>query len=477
MKKFHGIILSYIWQTVTDANLPNNLTEEEREAWISEVDLWVPHFPFLTGIIYSIDSSRANGRPSTCATRNGTDGCPSGTSPTPKTTLAIVTWAGEVAQVGAPGWMPNVFPIVIMYSRLIQVIIFLLCIWSLLVLAVYRSLLIVYYVLVWNTMLGSIETGPRAEDNSEVSLCNLSASSTYMKNQVADYSAQRDALQGHSLFDFFTDTYEGRVTVTSKSDSSSSTKRRKHGCPRHACIPFQSHHPCHWTRLRIIRSEKHNSLPNFIGQYFPPNNDDEQHDFYCASMLTLFKPWQNLAHNLKLDSQSWSDAFNDLTSSLPLWQQNMINNIQYFHECENSAHNWQYPVTDLEGEGDASFSSYSTKEESFFDMTTWNWWWRRGSTAFHDKRGTTWMASSWDSQRSSYISLWSQWSNASAFFQPGSSESHTNRSHQSLELAINIRCWWTSRRQFGASCCSVGIWCLAQSLIIITHFRKCLFHT
>ena len=50
----------------------------------------------------------------------------------------------------------------------------------------------------------------------------------------------------------------------------------------------------------------------------------------------------------------------------------MIDNIQYFHECKNSAHNRQHPVTDLEGEGDTSFSSQLTEEESCFDMTTWN---------------------------------------------------------------------------------------------------------
>ena len=99
--------------------------------------------------------------------------------------------------------------------------------------------------LVLNNFTFSFQNAPPLAVTLEVN----ATGQLYMKNQMANYSAWGDALQEHSLFDFFTDTYKGRVTVTSESDSSSSTKRRKCGCSRHARIPFQSHHLCHQTRL------------------------------------------------------------------------------------------------------------------------------------------------------------------------------------------------------------------------------------
>ena len=47
MKKSRGIISSYIQQTIDDANLLSDLTEEERETWVNEVDLWEPCFPLF----------------------------------------------------------------------------------------------------------------------------------------------------------------------------------------------------------------------------------------------------------------------------------------------------------------------------------------------------------------------------------------------------------------------------------------------
>lgn len=47
MKKFCSIISLYIQQMVADANSPNDLTEEEKEAWVDEVNLWEPCFPLF----------------------------------------------------------------------------------------------------------------------------------------------------------------------------------------------------------------------------------------------------------------------------------------------------------------------------------------------------------------------------------------------------------------------------------------------
>lgn len=61
----------------------------------------------------------------------------------------------------------------------------------------------------------------------------------------------------------------------------------------------------------------HNTLPNFIGRYFPRSDDPDIYPFYCASMLMLLKPWRDLTADLKDASESWPDAFIRFKASAP----------------------------------------------------------------------------------------------------------------------------------------------------------------
>ena len=50
-------------------------------------------------------------------------------------------------------------------------------------------------------------------------------------------------------------------------------------------------------------------VPNFIGANLP-RCDQGDREYYCCTMLTLFKPWQK-GHDLKESVQtSWDDTFN-----------------------------------------------------------------------------------------------------------------------------------------------------------------------
>ncbi|KIO06695.1 hypothetical protein M404DRAFT_44380, partial [Pisolithus tinctorius Marx 270] len=87
----------------------------------------------------------------------------------------------------------------------------------------------------------------------------------------------------------------------------------------------------------IMRSPHHNTLPNFIGQYFPSCDDEDQQSFYYASMLMLLKPWRNLQIDLKDPSETWEEAFNAFCSTASPRDHCIISNIQYFHKCEAAA--------------------------------------------------------------------------------------------------------------------------------------------
>ncbi|KAH9971532.1 hypothetical protein BGW80DRAFT_1119375, partial [Lactifluus volemus] len=78
-------------------------------------------------------------------------------------------------------------------------------------------------------------------------------------------------------------------------------------------------------------------LPNFIGRYFPRQDDGGIEDFYCACILTLLKPWRNLAIDLKRDDETWRSAYERFLLLAPAEIPRIIGGLQYFHECESSA--------------------------------------------------------------------------------------------------------------------------------------------
>ena len=78
-------------------------------------------------------------------------------------------------------------------------------------------------------------------------------------------------------------------------------------------------------------------LPNFIGKYFPHNNDPDIYHFYCACMLVLLWPWCNISTNLKEPNESWSDVFVAFKSSASKKILDILSGIQYFHQCESEA--------------------------------------------------------------------------------------------------------------------------------------------
>ena len=49
-------------------------------------------------------------------------------------------------------------------------------------------------------------------------------------------------------------------------------------------------------------------VPNFIGGTLP-RCDQGDHEYYCSTMLTLFKPWCT-GHDLKGAEETWEQAFN-----------------------------------------------------------------------------------------------------------------------------------------------------------------------
>ncbi|KIM92271.1 hypothetical protein PILCRDRAFT_56974, partial [Piloderma croceum F 1598] len=70
---------------------------------------------------------------------------------------------------------------------------------------------------------------------------------------------------------------------------------------------FLKDHPLHYSHHVTLLDDMQGWVPNFIGGAIP-RSDCGDREYYCSTMLTFFKPWRT-GKNLKLEDQSWDDAF------------------------------------------------------------------------------------------------------------------------------------------------------------------------
>jgi hypothetical protein len=95
--------------------------------------------------------------------------------------------------------------------------------------------------------------------------------------------------------------------------------------------PFLQNHPLYETHQVSISKSK-NLIPNFAGGSLP-RCDRGDRKYYCASMLTLFKPWRH-GKNLKEDDQSWDEAFTNYKFTSRQTELMKFFNIHY--ECNDA---------------------------------------------------------------------------------------------------------------------------------------------
>ncbi|PBK94438.1 hypothetical protein ARMGADRAFT_876723, partial [Armillaria gallica] len=70
---------------------------------------------------------------------------------------------------------------------------------------------------------------------------------------------------------------------------------------------FASDHPLSKTHHVAMYPEDMRRVPNFVGGLLP-RVDKGNHEYYCLTMLTLFKPWR-MGHVLKHNSDcTWEVA-------------------------------------------------------------------------------------------------------------------------------------------------------------------------
>jgi hypothetical protein len=92
---------------------------------------------------------------------------------------------------------------------------------------------------------------------------------------------------------------------------------------------FLKDHPLYQTHCIEFDERKKHVVPNFIGGSLP-RQDRGDREYYCTTILTLFKPWRS-GKDLKNEEESWDQAFTD--HNFTKREIEIINNFNLRYEC------------------------------------------------------------------------------------------------------------------------------------------------
>jgi hypothetical protein len=109
---------------------------------------------------------------------------------------------------------------------------------------------------------------------------------------------------------------------------------------------FLKDHPLYKTHKIHFDERKKTVVPNFVNDSLP-RCDRGDREYYCATMLTLFKPWRS-GKDLKDENYSWDETFNDHEFTARQLEMLKYFNIRY--ECNNARDDYSAQLK----KGDAS---------------------------------------------------------------------------------------------------------------------------
>ena len=107
-------------------------------------------------------------------------------------------------------------------------------------------------------------------------------------------------------------------------------------------------------------------VPNFIGGTLP-RCDQGDHEYYCSTMLTLFKPWRT-GHDLKHADETWEQAFNTYIFSPA--QKILMSNFNLRYECLDARDDYSAQMKDNNKE-DNRFWETSENNPLDHEFTGW----------------------------------------------------------------------------------------------------------
>ncbi|KAF7313989.1 ATP-dependent DNA helicase [Mycena chlorophos] len=162
-----------------------------------------------------------------------------------------------------------------------------------------------------------------------------------LRDQLREYRDRGLALEDMNFFDYFTDTYDGKMLIANSNeeddDEDAATvgeKRKRAGRPASQRVPYLP--GSGRKRCRVVRGAKQEVNLHFVGKWFPRNDVPGEREYYCAQMLLLFKPWRRLG-DLASGYSSFDEAFQLFISTASTNCLRILDNLQYFYDCSDQA--------------------------------------------------------------------------------------------------------------------------------------------
>ncbi|KAF8827304.1 hypothetical protein HHX47_DHR5000760 [Lentinula edodes] len=151
-----------------------------------------------------------------------------------------------------------------------------------------------------------------------------------IQNQLSVYGYRGEMLGGYNLLSFFCDTYEqhhGHATAaeaSSEAGSSRASPRHRYldnYCPKHACI---------------VRQRGDETMPQFVGRWFPRNDREEDQLLYRLMLLAVLKPWRKLPDIVE-GFQTVDEAWKCFLQESHGAHDAFLENVQYFYHCSDQS--------------------------------------------------------------------------------------------------------------------------------------------
>jgi hypothetical protein len=167
----------------------------------------------------------------------------------------------------------------------------------------------------------------------------MTSGSIYMKDQLKEYMFRGQELAEMSLLAFITGTYDAKEGTDMGSldleVEVGGPPPKGGGRPPNQRVSYRPEFN-RTGRCRVLRTVGHETLPHFVGRWFPRDDSPKDRELYCAAILTLLKPWTDLSR-LKNGEANFEVAFQHFLTAASKQTKNIVENIQYYYECYDGA--------------------------------------------------------------------------------------------------------------------------------------------
>jgi hypothetical protein len=148
-----------------------------------------------------------------------------------------------------------------------------------------------------------------------------------LRDELQNYTWRGEALEQYSYLDFMLNTYDSREKP--------SKATKAWGRPQNQRVAYQGQKNS--TRVHILRSSQQETMPNFIGKWFPQCDEPGNREHYCALMLMLLRPWRNLG-NLMGQSKTFDHEFSKFMQDNDDGEfTRFFDNVNYFYDTAERA--------------------------------------------------------------------------------------------------------------------------------------------